>query len=78
MVEGSCVSVGDLLAREEMVLFMWESLDNSTIFISLGRVEPLNMEPSLNKKKKASSYERVWQCGYGCFSNSFSCRNTCQ
>jgi len=20
----------------------------------------------------------VWQCGSGCFSNSFSCRNTCQ
>jgi len=22
--------------------------------------------------------ERVWQCGCGCFSNNFSCRNTCQ
>jgi len=22
--------------------------------------------------------ERVWQCGCGCFSNSFSCRNACQ
>jgi hypothetical protein len=21
---------------------------------------------------------RVWQCGCGCFSNSFSCRNACQ
>jgi hypothetical protein len=22
--------------------------------------------------------EDVWECGSGCFSNSFSCRNTCQ
>ena len=22
--------------------------------------------------------ERVWQCGYGCFSNNFSCQNACQ
>ena len=40
MVEGSCVSARDLLAREERVLFMWESFDNSTIFISLGREDP--------------------------------------
>jgi hypothetical protein len=25
-----------------------------------------------------SDEERVWQCGCGCFSNSFSCWNTCQ
>jgi hypothetical protein len=52
MVEGSCVSAGDLLAREERVLFMWESLDNSTIFISLGRVEPLNNGALLEQKKR--------------------------
>ena len=23
-------------------------------------------------------FEGVWECGSGCFSNSFSCRNTCQ
>jgi hypothetical protein len=23
-------------------------------------------------------HERVWQCGSGCFSNNFSCRNACK
>jgi len=26
----------------------------------------------------AKFLECVWQCGCGCFSNSFSCQNTCQ
>jgi hypothetical protein len=27
---------------------------------------------------KSEFHERVWQCGCGCFSNSFSCWNACQ
>jgi hypothetical protein len=31
-----------------------------------------------NKEVFVSFLEDVWECGSGCFSNSFSCRNTCQ
>jgi putative lipase involved disintegration of autophagic bodies len=29
-------------------------------------------------EKYRSKIPRIWQCGCGCFSNNFSCQNTCQ
>jgi hypothetical protein len=52
--------------------------------ISSEAVEKLNfpMEQHPNPYKVSwityNHLERVWQCGYGCFSNNFSCQNACQ
>ena len=39
---------------------------------------PSKTEGLFCPSNKADDLECVWQCGSGCFSNSFSCQNTCQ